>query len=51
MSTLKRYNGTTWEPIGPELINADGNMFENIGASKYSPTANYQLNSQVIYNN
>ena len=51
MSTLKRYNGTDWVPIGPALINADGNMFENIVASKYSPTANYQLNSYVIYNN
>lgn len=51
MSTLKRYNGTTWEPIGPELINADGNMFENIVASKYSPTANYNVGDYVIHNN
>ena len=51
MSTLKRYNGTDWVPIGPALVNADGNMFENIVASKYSPTANYNVGDYVLYNN
>lgn len=48
MSVLKRYNGTTWETVGPEITSTRFNSIDNMIAPEYSPNKTYNVGDYVV---
>ena len=48
MSILKRYNGTTWEPVGPEITSTRFDSIDDMIAPEYSPTETYNVGDYVV---
>lgn len=48
MSVLKRYNGTTWEIVGPEITSTRFDSIDDMIAPEYSPTETYNVGDYVV---
>ena len=48
MSVLKRYNGTTWETVGPEITSTRFDLIDDMIAPEYSPTRTYNVGDYVV---
>ena len=51
MSVLKRYNGTSWETIGPGITYNNMSLIEDLIAPEYSSAATYAVGNYVVQSN
>ena len=49
MAVFKRWNGTSWEVIGPTISNSRLNTIEELIAPEYDPNSPYSVGDFVIY--